>query len=195
MGADYVIEIHGNGAQFDPSAIERAVPAMKDEADLILGSRLQKPWLALKKGMSLIRFVANRFLSFFSCRILGLPLTEFHTGFRVYSRRMLENVPFQKNADDYLFAFQIIAQAAYHKMKVREVHVEVDYRHDRSSHSLFDVVKFTLATFLQLWFFLLAKAGWRYNLVFQSLSAPKPPEPKKTEDLPALAPDKIKKAV
>src|SRR3989338_4590311 len=80
MGADYIVEIHGDGAQFNPISINYAMPYMKEgNAQLILGSRFKVPGKALENGMPLIRFVANRFLSFFDKMVLRLPLTEFHT--------------------------------------------------------------------------------------------------------------------
>src|SRR3989338_10711341 len=72
MGADYIVEIHGDGAQFNPISIKYAMPYMQEgKAQLILGSRFQKKGEALKNGMPLIRFLANRGLSFFDRLVLG----------------------------------------------------------------------------------------------------------------------------
>src|SRR3989338_10212351 len=100
MGADYIVEIHGDGAQFNPIALKLALPHMEKGADLILGSRFQIPGQALKNGMPLIRFLANRGLSFFDRIILGLKLSEFHTGFRIYGRKLLEKAPYDSNTND-----------------------------------------------------------------------------------------------
>ena len=168
MGADYIVEIHGDGAQFNPISINYAMPYMKaGKAQLILGSRFSVPGKALENGMPLIRFVANRFLSFFDRIILGLPLTEFHTGFRIYGRKLLNKVPYDANTNDYLFSFQIIAQAAYYKMPVQEVPVEADYKAEHTSHSLKGASWYAIRTFGVLTQFLLAKAGWAYNKVFK----------------------------
>src|SRR3989338_3863557 len=126
MGADYIVEIHGDGAQFNPIALKLALPHMEKGADLILGSRFQIPGQALKNGMPLIRFLANRGLSFFDRIVLRLPLTEFHTGFRIYSTKFLKRVPYKSNENNYVFSFEIIAQAAYFDAVVKEVPVEAD---------------------------------------------------------------------
>ncbi len=165
MGADYIVEIHGDGAQFNPESIHYAIPFMKEDAQLILGSRFQEPKKALENGMPLIRFIANRFLSFFDRIVLGLPLTEFHTGFRIYGRKLLENVPYESNSNDYLFSFQIIAQAAYYNMPVREVPVEADYKSEHTSHSIKGATLYALQTFVILSQFMLAKIGI-YNKIF-----------------------------
>ncbi|MBS3082064.1 glycosyltransferase family 2 protein [Candidatus Pacearchaeota archaeon] len=170
MGADYIVEIHGDGAQFNPISIKYAMPFMqKGHAQLILGSRFQKKGQALKDGMPLIRFLANRGLSFFDRLVLGLKLTEFHTGFRIYGRKLLEKVPYDSNTNDYLFSFQIIAQAAYYKMPVGEVLVEADYHSDHTSHSIKGASWYAIRTFGVLTQFILAKAGIAYNKVFKRI--------------------------
>ncbi|MGE4231831.1 MAG: NAD-dependent epimerase/dehydratase family protein [Bacteriovoracia bacterium] len=171
LGADYVVEIHGDGAQFDPVAIRDAIPLMAQDVDLILGSRFQKPMTALKNGMPLIRFFANIYLSFFDRLVLGLPLTEFHTGFRIYSRHLFETVPYEQNSNDYLFSFQIIAQAAFYGKKVGEVPVEADYKSEHTSHSVRGATKYAFQTFGQLFSFLLAKWGMKYNKIFKKLTS------------------------
>lgn len=169
LGADYIVEIHGDGAQFNPKSIYHAVEHMNSGKQLILGSRFQQPLQALRNGMPLIRFVANRFLSFFDRIVLGLPLTEFHTGFRIYGRKLLENVPYKNNANDYVFSFQIIAQAAYYGAPVAEVPVEADYKGEHTSHKLTGAAVYAITTFFILGQYILAKLGIRYNKIFQPL--------------------------
>ena len=170
MGADYIVEIHGDGAQFNPISIKYAMPYMQEgKAQLILGSRFQKKGQALKNGMPIVRFLANRGLSFFDRLVLGLKLTEFHTGFRIYGRNLLEKVPYDANTNDYLFSFQIIAQAAYYKMPVREVPVEADYHADHTSHSIKGASWYAIRSFGVLGQFMLAKAHIAHNKVFKRL--------------------------
>jgi len=168
MGADYIVEIHGDGAQFNPYSIFYAKDYMKKgDAQLILGSRFQEPRKALENGMPLIRFIANRFLSFFDGLILQLPLTEFHTGFRIYGKKLLKTIPFDENSNDYLFSFQIIAQAAYYDMPVKEVPVEADYKSEHTSHKLTSAAAYAIQTFFTLGQYVLARAGVHYNKIFQ----------------------------
>lgn len=171
LGADYVVEVHGDGAQFNPIAIQDALPHMQANVRLILGSRFQNKWLALANGMSFIRFFANISLSFFDRLVLKLPLTEFHTGFRIYSKELLANVPYESNANSYLFSFQIIAQAAYYQQSVAEVPVEADYHAAHTSHSLRGASAYAINTFFQLGSYLLARAGLVYNQVFRQAYA------------------------
>jgi len=158
-GADFVVEIHGDGAQFDPAATFVAMPLMRNGADLILGSRLQNKRQALRNGMSMVRFLANLGLSAVDRIVTGLPLTEFHTGFRIYSRRLYETLPWQDNSDDYLFSFEIIAQAAYFGLDVREVPVQADYNADHTSISLGRSVKYAVTHLGTLRDLALARAG------------------------------------
>ncbi len=158
-GADYVVEIHGDAAQFDPAATLTAMPMMRQGADLVLGSRLQNKGQALRNGMSMVRFLANVGLSAIDRAVTGLPLTEFHTGFRVYSRRLYETLPWQENSDDYLFSFEIIAQAAYFGLDVREVPVETDYNADHTSISLGRSVKYAVTHLGTLRDLALARSG------------------------------------
>lgn len=157
-GADYIVEVHGDG-QFDPSALKPALAFMQRGIQFILGSRFVIPGRARENGMPLIRYSANRFLSFFDRLVLGLPFTEFHTGFRIYSRTMLQRIPWQRNSDDYLFSFQIIAQAAYAKFSVAEVPVDANYREEHTSHSIAGASVYAVRTFSVLLKFLLAKWG------------------------------------
>ena len=166
LGADYVVEVHGDGAQFNPASIAYAIEPMRQGVHFILGSRFQDPKQALANGMPMVRFVANRFLSLFDRAVLGLRLTEFHTGFRIYSRTMLELVPYQQNSDDYLFSFQIIAQAAYFGLRVAEVPVEADYLSDHTSHKLTGAALYALQTYGVLASYLLAKRKLRHSAIF-----------------------------
>lgn len=169
FGADYIVEIHGDGAQFNPYSLNYALEPMRQGAQFILGSRFQDPRQALKNGMPLIRYVANRFLSFFDRLVLQLPFTEFHTGFRIYGRDFLKAVPYQDNSNDYLFSFQIIAQAAYYKIKVAEVPVEADYKSEHTSHAITGAAIYALTTFVILFNYLTAKAGLFYTRLFPRL--------------------------
>lgn len=174
-GADYVVEIHGDGAQFNPEAIAAALPLMHTGVPFIMGSRFVEPGRARKNGMSWVRFLANRGLSSLSRGVLRLPLTEFHSGFRLYSREMLELLPLQANAADHLFSFQILAQAAYFGLDVREVPVEADYLSEHTSISLWQAAIYSFNNLSCLGKYLLAKTGVHHSELFPRLgrAAPK----------------------
>lgn len=173
-GADYIVEVHGDG-QFHTSSLAHAVPLMERGAGLILGSRFIVPGKAREKGMPLVRYLANRGLSFIDRLVLRLPLSEFHTGFRIYSRELLSKVPWEDNSDDYLFSFQIIAQAAYAGVPVGEVPVEADYHGEHTSHSLSGASVYAVRTFEVLAHYLLAKSHLRHNRLFPPARRTKEP--------------------
>lgn len=172
MGADYIVEIHGDGGQFHPKSIKYALPYMEEGKEFIIGSRFQEPATALKNGMPLIRYAANRFLSTIDRWVLRLPFTEYHTGFRIYSRSMLEKVSFLENSDDYLFSFQIIAQAAYAKCSTAEVPVEADYRGEHTSHELSGAFVYAFQTFHVLGQYTLARRFSLKPAIFGPRSLP-----------------------
>lgn len=163
LGADYMVEIHGDG-QYDPSAIGPALEKMNNGCAFVLGSRFTTKSQALKDQMSLARYLANRGLSFFDRFVLQLPLTEFHTGFRVYSRKLLTTIPFPAGAQDYLYSFEIIAQAAFYNLRVEEVPVRCDYSGDHTSVSLKKAAIYSFQTFNVLFLYILARLGIRTRL-------------------------------
>src|SRR3954453_10617245 len=99
-GADVVVMLHPDG-QYEPTLIPDLVrPILNDDADFVLGSRLAEPGAAIAGGMPRWKWLANRFLTGIENRVLGTDLSEMHTGYRAYSRRLLLDVPFLRNALD-----------------------------------------------------------------------------------------------
>jgi len=169
--ADYVVEIHGDGAQFNPSAIAAAIPLMKRGVPLILGSRFIEPGAARKNGMPWIRFVANGGLSHIARAVLRLPLTEFHSGFRLYSRAFVEALPLEANSSNHLFSFEILAQAAYFSLEVSEIPVEADYHSEHTSIPLGAAAVYSVNNLICLAKYSLAKAGLHHSTMFPRLGA------------------------
>jgi glycosyltransferase involved in cell wall biosynthesis len=168
-GATYVVEIHGDGAQFNPAAIATARPLMLQGVPFILGSRFVEPGRARANGMPFARFLANKGLSALARRVLRLPLSEFHTGFRIYSRELVERLPLDANAADHLFSFQVIAQAAYFSLDVREVPVEADYRGEHTSISLPAAARYAFENLVCLGEYVLARSGVGGSAVFPAI--------------------------
>src|SRR5436309_11478438 len=131
MGADVVVMLHPDG-QYDPAIIPNLCRVIEDgEADIVLGSR----WLGLdpaKAGMPWWKRLGNRFLTATENRILGLRLSEYHTGYRAYSRRFLETIPFLENSDDFVFDTQVLIQASPFGFKIGEVPAIGRYHEDAS---------------------------------------------------------------
>lgn len=147
--------------QYDSRLIpELIAPIAQGQADLVLGSRfLDKQTLA--GGMPLYKFVANRFLTTMENLVLRQNLSECHTGFRAYSRRFLETVPFVLNSDDFVFDTQIIVQAAAFDFKIAEIAVPTRYFKEASSVNFRRSVTYGFATLGALLEFALSRARLR----------------------------------
>lgn len=155
-GADYAVEIHGDGAQFNPSAITDAKKLMESNTTLILGSRFLTKGKALKLGMPLPRYLANRGMSFFDRIILNKDLSEFHTGFRIYNKDIID-VYNDQFSDDHICSFQIIAATIARGFSVEEIEVECNYRAEHTSHSYAGASIYAILHFWILFQFILHK--------------------------------------
>src|SRR3989304_7661364 len=132
-GADIVVMVHPDH-QYDPSNIPQAVlPIIYNEADAVFGSRMMIPRQALKGGMPLWKYIANIFLTRFSNFILKTDLTEYHSGFRAYSRKVLELLPLEKNSNDFVFDAEIIVQTLNYGFRIKEIPIPTRYFKDASS--------------------------------------------------------------
>jgi glycosyltransferase involved in cell wall biosynthesis len=162
QGADVVVMLHPDG-QYEPTLIpELARPVLDGEADLVLGSRLARPGMARAGGMPRYKIVANRALTTIENRVLGTELTELHTGYRAYSRRLLLTVPFLRNALDFSFDSEIVFQAVHFGFRVAEVPAPSRYFDDASSVDLRTATVYGLKTLRALARLLAHRAGiWR----------------------------------
>jgi glycosyltransferase involved in cell wall biosynthesis len=140
-GADIVVMLHPD-YQYTPSL----VPAMAGMVasgvyDMVLGSRILGAG-ALKGGMPFYKYVANRLLTAFQNLFLGVKLSEYHTGFRAFSRELLETLPLLENSDDFVFDNQMIAQAVAFNFKIGEISCPTKYFEDASSINFKRSVKY-----------------------------------------------------
>ncbi len=127
LNADIVVMVHPD-FQYDPSFIPEMInPIAEGECDAVFGSRMKVPKNALAGGMPRWKFIANIFLTTLENIVLGLNLSEGHSGFRVYSKRVLERLPLQENSDDFVFDAEIIAQLAVANMKIKEIPISTRY--------------------------------------------------------------------
>ncbi|MEA2364134.1 MAG: hypothetical protein QOD71_3279 [Thermoleophilaceae bacterium] len=144
--ADIVVMLHPDG-QYEPSLIpEMLGPILRGEADFVLGSRFAEPGLARQGGMPLWKYVANRALTEIENRLLRTHLTEMHTGYRAYSRALLLEVPFLRNALDFSFDSEMIMQAVHFGFRIDEVPAHSRYFADASSISLGPSITYGLKT-------------------------------------------------
>jgi len=125
-GANIVVMVHPDH-QYDPRIIPELVePLLAGEADAVFGSRILGG-RTREGGMPRWKLISNVALTRIENAVLGLRLTEFHSGFRAYSRRYLEGVRFAENSDDFVFDSEIIAQGVLAGMRMREVPIATRY--------------------------------------------------------------------
>jgi glycosyltransferase involved in cell wall biosynthesis len=160
-GADVVVMLHPDG-QYEPSLLPDLVrPIIEDGADLVLGSRLAVPGMALEGGMPRYKYIANRALTGIENWVLGTTLTEMHTGYRAYSRRLLLTVPFLRNSSGFSFDSELIMQAVHFGLRVVEVPARTRYFAEASSISFGDSVVYGIKTLAAAGRLLLHRAGLR----------------------------------
>ncbi len=125
-GAEIVVMLHPD-YQYTPKLIgAMAWLVASGEFDVVLGSRILGTG-ALKGGMPLYKYVANRFLTFVENILLGVKLSEFHTGYRAFSRETLERLPLGECSDDFVFDNQILAQAIAFGFRIGEISCPTKY--------------------------------------------------------------------
>jgi len=163
MGADYAVEIHGDG-QYDPSAIPAALKLITQSYGLVIGSRFIKQANPMKDGMPLTRYSANKFLSYLARKILKLNLSEFHSGFRIYSKKLIKNAPFKGTSDDYIYSFEIILQAHYTHTAIGEVPIRCNYNKDHTSINYAKSIVYFFQVLGRLGQYLLAKNGVKLGI-------------------------------
>ena len=131
-GADIVVMVHPD-YQYSPKLVTAMAGMIASgHYDLVLASRILGG-RAMKGGMPFYKYVANRLLTLIQNVLWGAKLSEYHTGFRAYSRRLLESVPFEANSDDFVFDNQIIGQAIYFGFSVGEMSCPTRYFPEASS--------------------------------------------------------------
>lgn len=157
-GADVVVMVHPD-YQYSPRLITAmASMVVSGHYEVVLGSRVLGG-RALMGGMPLYKYIANRFLTLAENLALGVKLSEYHTGFRAFSRRVLETLPLGANSDDFVFDNEMLAQAVYFGFQIGEISCPTKYFEDASSINFRRSVKYgfgVLATSLK---FLLQKWG------------------------------------
>ena len=126
-GFDVVVLLHGDG-QYAPEKMPALLrPVLKGEADACFGSRMMESGAALKRGMPLYKYVGNRILTTFQNRVLGMNLSEFHSGYRVYAVDALKQIPFRYNTNDFHFDTEIIIQFHLRGLRIKEVPIPTYY--------------------------------------------------------------------
>jgi len=131
----------------------------------VLGSRILGGY-ALKGGMPLWKYVANRGLTFIENLLLGAKLSEYHTGYRAFSRRLLEEIPFDKNSDDFVFDNQMLAQILWKGYQIAEISCPTKYFAEASSINLRRSIEYGIGCLITAIAFRLAKMKMVNSVLF-----------------------------
>ena len=162
-GADIVVMLHPD-YQYDPTAINQLIEPIKSgRADAVFGSRMMKGG-ALEGGMPIWKHNANILLTALENVVLGIYLTEYHSGFRAYSAKYLRSVNYEANSNGFVFDTEIIVQGVVKYMRFEEVPIRTRYFDEASSIKLWPSIIYGLNILKTLFKFFLYKQGFRLKL-------------------------------
>jgi len=164
-GADIVIMLHPD-YQYDSRLVPYIIGFLqKDICDVVLGSRVRTRKETLDCGMPLYKYTANRILTTLENILLGQNITDFHTGYRAYTREVLETVPFKQNSEGFVFDTEFLAQTVYFGFRIGCVPVPVRYFPSASSIDFINSSIYGIKTLNVLRKYLFQKSGLkRYSL-------------------------------
>jgi glycosyltransferase involved in cell wall biosynthesis len=174
-GADIVVMIHPD-YQYDSRVVQHAVGFIElDICDVVLGNRIRSRDEALAGGMPLYKYFANRVLTSLENMALGQNLGDFHSGFRVYRRAVLETIPFERNSNDFVFDSQFLVQAIHFNFRVGDIPVPVRYFAEASSINLRRSIRYGLCTLATIGSFWLHRLHLRRSPLFSPREGNEPP--------------------
>jgi glycosyltransferase involved in cell wall biosynthesis len=164
LGADIVIMVHPD-YQYTPLLLPAMITIIGNGLyPVVFGSRILGKG-ALKGGMPMYKYIANRFLTLFQNIMLSQKLSEYHTGYRAFSREVLEKVPFQKCDDDFVFDNEMIAQIFWKGFEIAEVTCPTKYFDEASSINFVRSSKYGLGVLRVSMRYRLAKWGISWKLL------------------------------
>ena len=135
--------------------------------DVVLGSRILCDG-ALKGGMPVYKYIANRFLTFTQNVLIGMKLSEYHTGYRGFSRELLLKLPLEENSEDFVFDNQMLSQAVYFGFSIGEISCPAKYFEEASSINFSRSVKYGLGVLATSFLFFLHKRKMSKTRLFDS---------------------------
>jgi glycosyltransferase involved in cell wall biosynthesis len=143
LGADVVVMLHPD-YQYSPKLVlAMASMIANGQYEVVLGSRILTGG-ALKGGMPVYKYISNRLLTLVQNILLSMKLSEYHTGYRAFSRNVLETLPLEENSDDFVFDNQMLAQAIFFGFSIGEVSCPAKYFKEASSINFSKSVKYGL---------------------------------------------------
>src|SRR6202165_4194014 len=166
-GADVILMLHPD-YQYTPLLVTAMASMVAYGVyDVVLGSRIIGGQ-ALRGGMPFYKYVANRLLTAFENLFLGIKLSEYHTGYRAFSRDVLTTLPLLENSDDFVFDNEVLAQCAHFKFRIGEVSCPTKYFEEASSINFRRSVTYGLAVMRTTIQFALQKAGLAHFRIFSA---------------------------
>jgi glycosyltransferase involved in cell wall biosynthesis len=165
LGADIVVMLHPD-YQYTPHLLP-AMAAMiaYGEFDAVLASRILGTG-ALKGGMPFYKYISNRFLTFVENILIGQKLSEYHTGYRAFSRAVLETLPLERNSDDFIFDNQMLAQITWCGFRIGELSCPTKYFPEASSINFQRSVTYGLGVLVTALSFRFTKMGILRGKIF-----------------------------
>ncbi|HTI47007.1 MAG TPA: glycosyltransferase family 2 protein [Casimicrobiaceae bacterium] len=166
-GADIIVMVHPD-YQYDPRLVTAmAGMIVSGVYDLVIGSRMIGGG-ALAGGMPWWKFIANRLLTVFENALIGAHLSEYHTGYRAYSRKLLDGIPWQQNSDGFVFDNEILAQAVLRRFRIGELSVPTRYFAEASSIDFPRSVRYGFGVVRTTLLALLARSGIYRHPLFRT---------------------------
>jgi glycosyltransferase involved in cell wall biosynthesis len=158
-GADVVVMVHPD-YQYTPLLVSAMAGMVATGVyDMVLASRILGGG-ALRGGMPLYKYVANRFLTAFQNLFLGVKLSEYHTGYRAFSKELLQTLPLLENSDDFVFDNQMIAQSVMFDFQIGEISCPTKYFKEASSINFKRSVQYGFGVLATTCSFVAHKLGW-----------------------------------
>lgn len=158
-GADCIVMIHPD-YQYDGRVTPAVISLLSTgTVDVILGSRIRTRKETLAGGMPVYKYLSNRVLTIFENFVLGQNLGDFHSGFRAYTREVLEAIDYHRNSDDFVFDTEFLAQAVYHGFRIGDIPIPTRYFDDASSINFRRSLKYGWQTVVVMGKYMLQRAG------------------------------------
>lgn len=162
LRADIIVMLHPD-YQYNPKHIDYLMrPIVNNEADIMLGSRIRSREEALKGGMPVYKYIGNRFLTCIENIILGLNLSEYHTGYRAYSKKALKIIPFKKFSNNFVFDQQILISARALGLRIGEFYTDCRYFKEASSINFFRSMKYGVDILYNLVWYLMRREWFMF---------------------------------
>lgn len=144
-GADIIVLMHAD-FQHDPHFLNRLIqPLEEDKADIVLGSRILHGKV-VQQGMPFYKYIGNRFTTIVNNFLAGAKISDYHTGFRAFTRAALQDINYETNSNGYIFDNEILLQAIARKIKILEIPISTRYPKGVSSIDFMGSIRYGLAT-------------------------------------------------